>query len=163
MHQHNHKGDPVTDRSGYAHAKHPAMNDKGIQKISDNIAGCHRNHSYYDPVWITIQAQSPNSSPEANNVGDNCTIWYDPAKPENAQPFHYDSNKIYNIILIIGIVMVLLGIILTLYGAVKQSLWSNQENFYTDRNLQTLVNLNWPGYLKRGMTIELRSIVWEAS
>ena len=86
-----------------------------------------RNHGFwyiysYEVNGTGYQLKSPNSSPEANNVGDNCTIWYDPAKPENAQPFHYDSNKIYNIILIIGIVMVLLGIILTLYGAVKQSL-----------------------------------------
>ena len=55
-------------------------------------------------------------------IGDNCTIWYDPSKPDYAQPFRYESNKVYNIILIIGIAMVLLGIFLTMFGLVKASL-----------------------------------------
>ena len=76
----------------------------------------------YEVNGTVYQVKSPNSSPQAKDVGDNCTLWYDPAKPENAQPFHYDSNKIYNILLIIGIVMVLVGIVLFFYGIVKQSL-----------------------------------------
>ncbi len=43
--------------------------------------------------------------------------WYNPKKPEDAQPFRYESAKVYNIILILGIVMVLLGIVLTVAGA----------------------------------------------
>ena len=86
-----------------------------------------RNHGFwyfysYEVNGTVYQVKSPNSSPQAKNVGDDCTIWYDPSKPENAQPFHYDSNKIYNVLLIIGIVMVLLGIVLFFYGIVKQSL-----------------------------------------
>lgn len=61
-------------------------------------------------------------SSEADEVGDQCTIWYDPKKPKNAQPFHYGSTKIYNIILVVGIVMILLGIVLTLYGAAHSSM-----------------------------------------
>ena len=48
-------------------------------------------------------------SKEAHNVGDSCTIWYNPKKPKDAQPFHYGSGKVYRIILIIGIAMIPLG------------------------------------------------------
>lgn len=51
-----------------------------------------------------------------SEIGDSCTIWYNPAKPKDAQPFHYESNKVYRIILVVGIVLTLLGIILTMVG-----------------------------------------------
>ena len=86
-----------------------------------------RNHGYwyyysYDVNGTRYQLKSTVCSPETKDVGDTCTIWYAPAKPEDAQPFRYGSNKIYNIILIIGIAAILLGIFLTLFGIVKQSL-----------------------------------------
>ena len=61
---------------------------------------------------IEYQLTSSASSSQTKNIGDRCTIWYNPAKPKDAQPFHYNSNKIYNIILIIGIIMILLGLLL---------------------------------------------------
>ena len=86
-----------------------------------------RKHGYwcfysYEVNGTGYTVKSPNCSPEANEIGDNCTIWYDPSKPETAQPFRYGSNEVYNIILIIGIAMVLLGIFLTMFGLVKPSL-----------------------------------------
>ena len=76
----------------------------------------------YDVDGTGYQLKSTVCSPDTNEVGETCTIWYNPAKPEDAQPFRYDTNKVYNIILIIGIIALLLGIFLILYGAVKQSL-----------------------------------------
>ena len=79
-------------------------------------------HTYlysYTVDGTEYQVQSVNLSPEAKEIGDNCTIWYDPKKPKDAQPFHYESNKIYNIILIIGIVMLPLGFLLTVLGMAR--------------------------------------------
>ena len=65
---------------------------------------------------IEYQIRSTIPSQEAGNVGDACTIWYNPNKPKEAQPFRYESAKIYNILLIAGIVMVLVGIVLFVVG-----------------------------------------------
>lgn len=62
---------------------------------------------YVDGVEYTIK--STIISKEARNIGDSCTIWYNPKKPKVAQPFHYESTKIYNIIIIIGVVMIPAG------------------------------------------------------
>ena len=72
--------------------------------------------SYYVD-GIEYRLKSSAASKEAKNVGDQCTIWYNPKKPKDAQVFHYDSAKVYQIILIIGIVMILLGAVLTMFGA----------------------------------------------
>lgn len=56
---------------------------------------------------------------QVRKVGDHCTIWYNPAKPEDAQAFR-GSDKYLKILLIIGIVMFLLGILLTWIGFVQQ-------------------------------------------
>ena len=108
------------------------INKKKNARCSAQIQGMlvdirKRNHGYwyfysYEVNGTVYAVKSPNCSPEANEIGDNCTIWYDPSKPEYAQPFRYESNKVYNIILIIGIAMVLLGIFLTMFGLVKSSL-----------------------------------------
>lgn len=68
------------------------------------------------------QIKSTVLSSQTINAGDHCTIWYDPKKPEDAQPFRYGSDRVYRIILILGIVMIPLGIFLTLLGAVRQSM-----------------------------------------
>ena len=65
---------------------------------------------------IAYQTKSTILSKEANHPGEPCTIWYNPKKPKDAQPFHYDSAKIYRIILIIGIVTFLLGLVLMAAG-----------------------------------------------
>ena len=79
-------------------------------------------HTYlysYDVDGTEYQIESVNLSPDAKEIGDDCTIWYNPKKPQDAQPFHYESNKIYNIILIIGIVMLPLGFLLTVLGMAR--------------------------------------------
>lgn len=53
---------------------------------------------------------------EASNIGDTCTIWYNPKKPKEAQPFHYETMKTYKIILFCGIVSIIAGIILCFIG-----------------------------------------------
>ena len=71
----------------------------------------------YSVDGIEYQTKSTILNSEANSVGDHCTIWYNPKKPKEAQPFHYDSVRIYNILLLIGIVMLPLGIFLIAFGA----------------------------------------------
>ncbi len=70
----------------------------------------------YSVDGIEYQIKSPNISSEVGKVGDSCTIWYNPANPKQAQPFHYDSLKIYNIILILGFVMIVAGFVLMAVG-----------------------------------------------
>lgn len=65
---------------------------------------------------VDYQIRSTALNPDVSEIGDSCTIWYNPAKPKDAQPFHYESNKVYRIILVVGIVLTLLGIILTMVG-----------------------------------------------
>lgn len=68
------------------------------------------------------QLKSTAASPQTNNIGDQCIIWYNPAKPKEAMVYHPSSMKTYNILLIIGIVMIPLGLFLTVLGAVQQSM-----------------------------------------
>ncbi len=65
---------------------------------------------------IDYQIKSTALNPDVSEIGDSCTIWYNPKKPKDAQPFHYESNRVYRTILIVGIVLTLLGIILTMAG-----------------------------------------------
>lgn len=76
-------------------------------------------HSYtysysVDGVEYKVRSQALT---EANKIGDTLTIWYNPKKPKDAQPFHYETNKVYRIILIAGIALLLLGIILAALAA----------------------------------------------
>ncbi len=92
-----------------------------IRSHPDGAAG----HSYvytYSVNGIEYQIRSTIRSSQANDPDDTCTIWYNPNKPEEAQPFHYESVKVYNIILIIGIVLIPSGLILSLVGLVLQSM-----------------------------------------
>lgn len=61
---------------------------------------------------MEYQLKSTAVNKQVNNVGDNCTIWYNPVKPQEAQEFHYESNRIYNFVLISGILMSLSGVII---------------------------------------------------
>lgn len=64
------------------------------------------------------QLKSTAVNKQVDRVGDSCTIWYNPAKPKEAQEFHYESNKIYNFILISGIVMALSGMAILCIGLI---------------------------------------------
>ncbi|MBO5999449.1 MAG: DUF3592 domain-containing protein [Lachnospiraceae bacterium] len=97
-------------------------NSRCSAQVQGKLTGIRKRehgHTYiysYSVDGTEYQVKSVNSSPEASKIGDSCTIWYDPAKPKTAQPFHYESGKVYRIILIIGIVMILLGILLLVIG-----------------------------------------------
>ena len=61
-------------------------------------------HTYiytYTVDGVEYKVKSTIRSSQANNIGDACTLWYNPVKPKDAQPFHYESNKTYNIIILI--------------------------------------------------------------
>ena len=88
-----------------------------LGKRSSRSSAGHMYIYSYIVNGIEYQTKSTICSPQIRKVGDSCTIWYNPKKPEDAQPFRYESAKVYNIILILGIVMVLLGIVLTVAGA----------------------------------------------
>ena len=97
------------------------LRDAWIRSHPDGAAG----HSYvysYSVNGVEYQIRSTIRTSQANGPEDTCTIWYNPNKPEEAQPFHYDSVKVYNIILILGIVLIPSGLILSLVGLVLQSM-----------------------------------------
>lgn len=71
---------------------------------------------------MEYEMKSTVRSSDVHEVGDSCTIWYNPKKPQDAQPFHYGSSKVYRIILIIGIVMVPLGFIMISYGLAQSGM-----------------------------------------
>ena len=71
---------------------------------------------------IEYRIKSTAINKQVNDVGDPCTIWYNPANPKDAQEFHYDSDKGSKISLISGIAVVLLGIILIGFGFVQSIL-----------------------------------------
>ena len=49
-------------------------------------------------------------------VGDICPIWYNPKKPKEAQEYHYERNRTYTIILIVGIVMLAAAFVVPFIG-----------------------------------------------
>lgn len=51
-------------------------------------------------------------NPNAAGVGDQCPIWYNPKKPEDALEYRYKSNKLFNILLIVGILLILSPIVI---------------------------------------------------
>ena len=70
---------------------------------------------------IEYQLKSTALNPNASNVGDQCPIWYDPKRPNVALEYRYKSNKLFNILIIVGILMLLSLIILAfLYAALQQ-------------------------------------------
>lgn len=57
-------------------------------------------------------------NPHASRVGDQCPIWYNPKKPSVALEHRYASNKLFNILIIVGILMLLSPIYLSfIYAA----------------------------------------------
>lgn len=72
-------------------------------------------YSYWvDGIEYRLNSTSYNK--EANAVGDPCTIWYNPKKPEEAQEFHYETAKSLRYVLFIGIGMIALSFTLTFFG-----------------------------------------------
>ncbi len=86
-----------------------------LQKLNDD--GVHQSkHVYsYRVNGVEYQLKTLDHSPEAHQIGDHCTIWYNPAKPKDAQAFR-GSDKYLKTILYVGLGLVLLGIVLTFVG-----------------------------------------------
>ena len=77
-------------------------------------------HVYsYQVDGIEYQLRTLDHSLQVNEVGDPCTIWYNPAKPKDAQAFR-GSDQYLKILLFIGIALLLLGIFLICISFVRQ-------------------------------------------
>ncbi|MBE6003803.1 MAG: DUF3592 domain-containing protein [Lachnospiraceae bacterium] len=68
---------------------------------------------------IEYRLETLDYSLQDTNIGDICTIWYNPLKPEDAQAFH-GSNSYLKTLLLIGIVLFFLGIVFTCIGFHQQ-------------------------------------------
>ena len=82
----------------------------------------HGMHVYaYFVDGIEYQLKSTAVNPHVHNVGDSCPIWYDPKNPKVALEYHYRSNKLFNILLVVGVVLILLGLVLPFLGLAFQA------------------------------------------
>lgn len=103
---------PVSKR---ANARRSAQTEGVLRSVRDNDENITYVYSYCvdDTAYKLVTSYS---APGVNKAGDTCTIWYNPKKPKDAQAYHSDSNKIYRIFLILGIVLVFVGIVLFFIG-----------------------------------------------
>ena len=86
---------------------------RGIVKRYDSDGAAKDAHVYsYYVNGFEYQLQTTDHNLEVHEVGDTCTIWYNPAKPQDAQAFR-GSDKYLKTLLIIGIIMTVLGVILS--------------------------------------------------
>lgn len=86
---------------------------------SDGSLPSMKLYSYYVD-GVEYQLKSTAVNPHASKVGDQCPIWYDPKKPSVAVEHRYASNKLFNILLVIGIVSLLSPIVLAvIYSALQ--------------------------------------------
>ncbi len=93
-----------------------------LRKISGQYGsnGARPTMKYYSYTvdGVEYQLKSTAINPHASNVGDQCPIWYDPKKPSVALEHRYGSNKLFHILLLVGILMLLSPILLAvLYAA----------------------------------------------
>lgn len=70
---------------------------------------------------IEYQLKSTAVNPNAANVGDTCPIWYNPKNPKDAVEYRYSSNKLFNILLIIGIVSIVASLALPFISMALQN------------------------------------------
>lgn len=85
------------------------FNSKGVQKPM---------HIYsYEVDGVRYELKTLDYSPQVAYVGDSCTIWFNPDKPEDAQAYR-GSDKYLKTLLYIGLALIPLGILLTIVGAV---------------------------------------------
>lgn len=77
-------------------------------------------HVYtYHVNGVQYNFRTLDHSLQVSKVGDVCTIWYNPARPGDAQAFR-GTEKYLKTILIVGIGLLWLGIILTIVGFYQQ-------------------------------------------
>ncbi len=86
---------------------------------SENMTGKAYVYSY-NVEGIEYQITSTAQVKGVGGIGSECTIWYNPKKPKDAQPFHYESSKVFTIILIVGIVLLVIGLILGGYSCMAK-------------------------------------------
>jgi hypothetical protein len=73
-------------------------------------------HVYtYSVDGVEYKLETVDHSLEVNDIGDSCTIWYNPKKPQDTQAFR-GSDKYLKILLYAGLAAVLLGIVLIVAG-----------------------------------------------
>ena len=73
-------------------------------------------HVYtYSVDGVEYKLETVDHSLEVNDIGDSCTIWYNPKKPQDAQAFR-GSDKYLKILLYAGLAAVLLGTVLIVAG-----------------------------------------------
>ena len=70
---------------------------------------------------IEYQLKSTAINPNADKVGDSCPIWYNPKNPKDALEYRYHSNKLFNILLSVGIVMLVSSLILPFISLALQT------------------------------------------
>lgn len=73
-------------------------------------------HVYsYQVDGVDYELRTVDHNLDVKEVGDTCTIWYNPKKPKDAQAFR-GSDKYLKYLLLLGVGITLLGIILTFVG-----------------------------------------------
>ena len=73
-------------------------------------------HVYsYQVDGVDYELRTVDHNLDVKEVGDTCTIWYNPKKPKVAQAFR-GSDKYLKYLLFLGVGITLLGIILTFAG-----------------------------------------------
>lgn len=88
----------------------------GIRPRFDSEGSQKDAHIYtYYVNGVQYQLETVDYSFKDTTVGDECTIWYNPAKPQDAQAFR-GSDKYLKNMLLIGIVLILAGIVVPLIG-----------------------------------------------
>ena len=90
-----------------------------IRKRYDSEGSLKSKHVYsYEVDGIEYQLETLDHSPEVNNVGDTCTIWYNPKKPKDAQAYR-GSAKYLKSLLLVGIALFLVGILVLCLSFVR--------------------------------------------
>ena len=75
-------------------------------------------HVYtYHVNGIEYRLATTDHSPQAERIGDTCTIWYNPTKPKDAQAYRGTDSYLRKF-LIIGLAMVPVGIVLFFIGVI---------------------------------------------
>lgn len=69
----------------------------------------------YTVDGVEYNLKTGERSKEASSIGESCTIWYNPKKPQDAEVFR-GSDEYLKKLLIIGIVLVLVGIVMFFIG-----------------------------------------------
>lgn len=89
-----------------------------VEEIREtNMDGSARDFYIYSYTvgGVVYTLETYEKSPQANNVGDECIIFYNPAKPKEAHAA-LASKTLMRALLISGIVMVPVGLIMILIG-----------------------------------------------